>query len=820
MAPRPQTYPTGPAQPEPRLVSEAGAGQRRTESARMMRARLANQTVRGARRELAVTLGAAVAAMVSVIIGVIYAFGFGSAPNPILGLPRLVIALTAFAATAAIISWMRQRQKLHELSDQADRLAELTAELEASVEVLNDVNWELRESEERYRGLVDSQGDVIMRRDCHGRLIFVNDVFCTTFGLSRPQAIGHPFGPVVLEGGGPKPLSKQWEGRPSRFRYDQLIECVHGPRWFAWEDFVIRDAQGRLKEVQSVGRDITDRKQSEAAIGEARDQAEQANRAKSLFLATMSHEIRTPMNGVLGMIGLLLDTRLTAEQRTYARAVKTSGEALLGLIDEILDFSKIEAGKLRFDPEPLDLVDLVRGVAELLAPRAHQKHVQLGWHVAENVPRNIVADEKRLRQILFNLVGNAVKFTEEGGVTIEVADAESRSGRDSAPARHRTAASVLLRFSVRDTGIGIAPEMVDAMFEEFRQADDAPSRRYGGTGLGLAISKRLVEQMDGTIGVDSAPGAGSDFHFELRLPVHGSESVDEAIDLVGARVLILSRFDIEAGLMRRTLRHAGAEVALCRKPQAALEHLENARECGRFFSTVIFDLGLPGGTDRFLAAVGTIHASSVMPHLVVLVSPEQRGQLDHAIELGANAYLLRPVRPASLLARAAGDSPIPEREIPEPGPAGNARAEPTGRHILLAEDNEINAMLAVAMLERAGHEVVRVEDGRKAVDALTASVRGRPFDLVFMDVHMPELDGIEATRQIRAMTLGRDGNGPASTPIIALTANAMVEDRERCLAAGMDDYVAKPLDQSDIDEVIRRWSGKRSSSAGAGQLVA
>jgi PAS domain S-box-containing protein len=655
-----------------------------------------------------------------------------------------------------------------------------------------------------------------MRRDCHGRLIFVNDVFCSTFGLTRPQAVGRHFTPVVIEGGGPKPLAGRPENRPSRFRYDQRIECTHGRRWFAWEDFVIRDATGKLKEVQSVGRDITERKLSETAIAEARDQAELANRAKSMFLATMSHEIRTPMNGVLGMIGLLLDTKLTAEQRTYARAVKTSGEALLALIDEILDFSKIEAGKLRLEPAPLDLVDLVRGVAELLAPRAHQKHIQLGWHVAEDVPRNIVADEKRLRQILFNLVGNAVKFTEQGGVTIEVISAGYDTAEEGQAARPRTGATVSLRFTVRDTGIGISPDVAQAIFEEFRQADDAPTRRYGGTGLGLAISKRLAEQM----GVNSEPDAGSEFFFELPLPVHGSESVDEAIDLVGSRALILSRFGIEADLMERTLLTAGGAVAICDSPEKALDQLQTAKENCNPFNTVIFDLELVGGTDRFLATVRDNLPESLKPHLVVLVSPDQRSQLDHAIELGANAYLLRPVRPASLLARVAGDAPFPEEVAAAASDRPQRRGASTGRRVLLAEDNEINAMLAIAMLERAGHEVVRVEDGRKAVDALTASVSERPFDLVLMDIHMPELDGIEATRQIRAMALGRDGNGPASTPIVALTANAMVEDRERCVSAGMDDYVSKPLDKDDIEQVIARWAGKRSRVSGAGRLVA
>jgi PAS domain S-box-containing protein len=797
---------------------DTGPSQRRSQSARMVRARLANQPPADGQRELLTKLAAGLAALTGVIIGTFSLFGFDFTSNPLRYAPQLLIAVTSFIATVAICAWLRQRGKLQELASQAVRLGELTGELEASVEILNDVNWELRESEERYRGLVDSQGDVIMRRDCHGRLIFVNDVFCTVFGLTRPRAVGQPFSPVVLEGNGPRPLTRLPEGRPSRFRYDQRIQCAQGPRWFAWEDFVIRDAAGKLKEVQSVGRDITDRKHSEAAIAEARDQAELANRAKSMFLATMSHEIRTPMNGVLGMIGLLLDTKLTAEQRTYARAVKTSGEALLGLIDEILDFSKIEAGKLRLDPAPLDLVDLVRGVAELLAPRAHQKRIQIGWHVAESVPRNIVADEKRLRQILFNLVGNAVKFTEEGGVTIEVASA-GEAGQEMAE-RHRSGSTVTLRFAVRDTGIGIAAEVADAIFEEFRQADDAPSRRYGGTGLGLAISKRLVEQMQGRIGVTSKPGTGSVFFFELPLEVHGSESVDEAIDLVGSRALILSRFAIEAALMERTITTAGATVLISDKPEDALDHLQAAKERGRPFNTVIFDLELVGGTDRFLAAVRSVLPAEAKPHLVVLVSPEQRSQLDHAIELGANAYLLRPVRPASLLARVAGETPAPEELAARDDLADEARGPRTGRHILLAEDNEINAMLAIAMLERTGHEVVRVEDGRKAVDVLTASARDRPFDLVLMDIHMPELDGIEATRQIRAMTLGRDGKGPASTPIIALTANAMAEDRERCIAAGMDDYVSKPLDKNDIEQVIKRWAGQRSRAAGAGRLVA
>jgi len=804
-----------PADGPPERSKSTSNGGRRPETARRLRARISTDGDRGGLQRLAVRATTLAAFALALAIAAVFVLNLVLRDGH-LGLASQLSVMTALFTTAVIAhAWLKQQRQTVEMGNKVERFEKMTSDLEASVEVLNDVNWELRESEERYRGLVDSQGDVIMRRDRQGHLIFVNDVFCTTFGLPREQALGRAFVPQVVAGGGPRPVARSAGQRPNRFRYDQLVRTAQGERWFAWEDFVIRDAEGRLKEVQSVGRDITDRKRAETEIAAARDQAESLNRAKSMFLATMSHEIRTPMNGVLGMIGLLLDTRMTPEQRTYARAVKTSGETLLGLIDEILDYSKIEAGKLKLSPAPLDLVDLVRGVAELLAPRAHEKHIQLGWHIEAGTPRIVVGDEKRLRQILFNLVGNAIKFTETGGVIIEVARAalaEARADGDAAKA----ALDTPLSFAVIDTGIGISADVKDAIFEEFRQADDAPSRRYGGTGLGLAISKLLVEQMAGHIDVESTPGEGSTFRFVVPLAAAEERTAEHRIDLSGHTVHILTDLKLEAAILAQVAASAGARADVYDSADALVACVTADPAPGAL--TIILDLGWLEVAERIVAAARHNGAATAPPSLVVLLAPEERARLDEAIAAGADGYLLRPVRPGSLLRRIAGlDRPRPAS--PEPEPEAAAPVSDARHRILLAEDNEINAVLAVTLLERSGHDVVRVEDGRKAIEAIETAGE-HPFQVVFMDMHMPELDGIQATRRIRAMALGPDGDGPASTPIIALTANAMAEDRERCLEAGMDDYMSKPLDSARLDEIIAKWAGRRSTAARSGRLVA
>jgi len=798
--------------PPPRQQHAPGqpvTGRDHTSSARIVRARIGadggklQSDLSVTRAASAVLIVGGVAAIVALLLDLYLAGGLFQFDARI-----AAIAAIFFAAVAAY-GWLNQHRKVEVLNSQADRLAKTTSDLEAGIEVLNDVNWELRESEERYRGLVDSQGDVIIRRDKAGRLVFVNDVFCSTFGVPRKLALGQSFEPTILEGGSPKPVKSEDSTATSRYRCDQKLKTVDGERWFAWEDFVLRNASGQLREVQSVGRDITDRKHAETEIAIARDQAESANSAKSMFLATMSHEIRTPMNGILGMAGLLLDTKLTPEQRTYTRAVKTSGDALLNIIDEILDYSKIEAGMMKFDPVPLDVSELLRGVAELLAPRAHEKKIDLGWLVHSGVPRHLIGDEKRLRQILLNLAGNATKFTETGGVSIEVK-------RQGSPVSRNDTWYQPLRFSVHDTGIGIEENAVDTVFEEFRQVDGAPSRKYGGTGLGLAISKKIVTQMDGHIGLTSEVGQGSEFFFEILLEIAKTDQSEPPVPekLPGHRVLFVTHHRIEAELMAKVLEWGGAIVSIADGLNDAAMMLPSGRAASPF-DTILFDLDMAADLNTLIAQL------MPRPRTISILAPEARSRLESLRKYGIDAYLLRPVRPPSLVTQIVGlaaNEPPGAEDTPAPAQPTSGRGKKL--RILLAEDNEINAMLAIALLTRDGHDVLHVEDGRKAVEELASAARGKPFDLVFMDVHMPELDGLEATRQIRAMSLGDKGQGPAATPIVALTANAMAEDREFCLAAGMDDYLTKPLEQAELVRVVKKWSGQRSKGKASGRLVA
>ena len=413
-------------------------------------------------------------------------------------------------------------------------------ELRSSVEDLADRNWELREAEERSRSLLETQGDVIVRHDGENRITYANDAFCALSGRPRGDLVGSAFTLPVIEQG------ETAFHRDGTRIHDQKIAAPDGPRWIAWREAAVR--AGPHTQVQSVGRDVTDRVEAERALSHARDQAEAANRAKSRFLAMISHEIRTPLNGILGMADLLLDTTLAPEQATYAKAVKNSGETLSSLIEEILDFSKIEAGRLDLQARTFDLPALIEETVELIAPRAQAKSLEIACYVEDGLPQSVTGDAARLRQVLLNLAGNAVKFTERGGVAVIV---EPGRGPDE------------IRFLVRDTGIGIAPDQQDRIFLEFQQADSSASRRFGGTGLGLAISKRIIERMGGRIGVDSTPGAGSTFHFAVPLVRSGGDAAASvAPDLAGTDVLLVAPAAIEASLAARRLMRWGGRTCL------------------------------------------------------------------------------------------------------------------------------------------------------------------------------------------------------------------------------------------------------------------
>jgi len=682
-----------------------------------------------------------------------------------------------------------------------------------------------RDAEERARResallgqLIGTIPDRVYFKDRDYRFVKVNDAVLQCLGVkSLEEAVGRRDSDFFPREYAEKSLADDRfvieTGQNLIGTEEQLLLPDGTKRWFSTTKVPLRDPLGNVTGLMGITRDITGLKTTEtrlresnvrlkealARAGELAEKAEAANSAKSDFLANMSHEIRTPMNGVIGMTDLLLETGLNAEQIEYAETIRSCGESLLSLINDILDFSKVEAGQLKLESLDFDLRTTLEDTVEILGFKAQEKGLDVVCLVDQQVPAFLRGDPGRLRQILFNLIGNAIKFTQRGGVSMHV---ECLAGTDT---------SAVLRFSVADTGIGIDKEKQGSIFSKFTQADTSTTREFGGTGLGLTICRQLVNLLQGEIGVTSEPGKGSTFWFTavFAIPPAGTvKPLPKEADISGARVLLTDDFKTNRVFVSTLLKTWGCRPDEASEAEAALHLLRKAVQEGDPYAVALLDMHMPGMDGAELGRLIKEDDEIKATRLVMLTSLGKRGDAERLSGVGFSGYLPKPIRPALLrkcLALVMGreEATGSDQDLI----TRHTVAETSRRRlrVLVAEDNTTNRIIAIKMLEKLGHVAEAAGNGREAIDSL----RRMPYDLVLMDCQMPIMDGFEATRVIRDPG-SRVRN--SRIPIIALTAHALKGDRELCLDAGMDDYLSKPVNPRDLAAALDRWSAHGSHS--------
>ncbi|QKC94940.1 PAS domain-containing hybrid sensor histidine kinase/response regulator [Mesorhizobium sp. NZP2298] len=658
-------------------------------------------------------------------------------------------------------------------------LDETTARSRAEIETLADRMWEMQESEERFRGLIDALGDLVIHRDRDGNIVYANKVFADLVEADHRDLAGKTLAELGIEVGiVPDAAFSDHECLSST---DVAIRTPGGSRWFSWIELSVRDKDSGAVSHRAIARDITARKRAESSLITARERAEFASQAKSRFLATVSHEIRTPMNGIMGMARLLADTSLSPEQQTYVGAISTSASALLALIEDLLDYSKIEAGRFDPEPQPMSVREIADNIIELLAARAFAKDIGLGCHVEPDVPQMITADPGRVRQVLLNLIGNAIKFTDSGGVLVSIA-------------RARTETSDRICFTIADTGPGLRDEDMERIFEEFEQADGTSTRTHGGAGLGLAISKRLVTAMGGTISVSSRLGQGSDFVFEIPATEATDAPQGRQDALAGRHAVILSRNAVEADAIARTIRANGGTAGIAATVAQAASLADGC-------DVLLVDAAMEESDGRLLKRLRLSGFSDC--EAVTLIAPTDRGMLGEFRASGYATFLARPVRGGTLL-RVLLTSHAPALAQPQPkkcrAPALRTPIDrQQGLSVLIAEDNDINAMLARATLLKAGHRVKVVGNGKAAVEAVTSAGHKHRFDVVLMDLHMPVMDGLDAIAAIRRH---EEETSVPPVPIMVLSADSQEKTRHAVLAHGASGFVTKPLDPDALVNAV------------------